>query len=203
LALNLKNGESAMIEKGDLRLVVTYTDSRASKDRLNREKGLRKLEKQVRTGQLTKSSINNRGYNKYLKMDGQIKVAIYFQRFNQDVVWDGLKGYLTNANLSKDEIIANYGHLWQIENDLRIRPIYHRLQRRIETHICISFAVYKIYKELERQLIEKQSQISAEKAIEIAKTIYQIKAETPNGIVSHIMLLTDEQKLLAKMFNFG
>ena len=210
LALNLQNGESAMIEKGDLRLVVTYAESRAGKDHRNREKGLRKLEKQIKTGQLTKSNINNRGYNKYLKMDGQVKITIDYQKFNQDALWDGLKGYLTNAKLSKEEIIENYGHLWQIEkafriskHDLRIRPIYHRLRRRIETHICISFAAYKIYKELERQLKEKQSNLSAEKAIEIAKTIYQIKAKTTNGEVSHIMLLTDEQRLLAKLFDFG
>ena len=56
---------------------------------------------------------------------------------------------------------------------------------------------------LERQLKEKQSNLSAEKAIEIAKTIYQIKAKTTNGEVSHIMLLTDEQRLLAKLFEFG
>ena len=56
---------------------------------------------------------------------------------------------------------------------------------------------------MERQLKEKQSNLSAEKAIEIAKTIYQIKAKTTNGEVSHIMLLTDEQRLLAKLFEFG
>ena len=97
LALNLRNGESAMIEKGDLRLVVTYAESRAGKDRRNREKGLRKLEKQIKTGQLTKSNINSRGYNKYLKMDGQVKITIDYTRFNEDALWDGLKGNLTNA----------------------------------------------------------------------------------------------------------
>jgi transposase len=210
LSLNLKNGESAIVKKDNLRLIVTYSESRAKKDRLNREKGLRKIEKQIRTGRLTKSSINNRGYNKYLKMDGQIKVAIDYKKFESDAAWDGLKGYITNAKLSKDEIIENYGHLWQIEKafrisktDLKIRPIYHRLQRRIETHVCISFVAYKIYKELERQLKEKQSSFSPEKAIEIAKTIYQLKAKTQNGEVSHTMLITEEQKFLAQLFNFG
>jgi len=73
--------------------------------------------------------------------------------------WDGLKGYVTNSNLSKDEIIENYGHLWKIEkafriskHDLKIRPIYHRLQKRIEAHITINFIAYKVYKDLERQL---------------------------------------------------
>jgi transposase len=210
LSLNLKNGESAVVNKDDLKLIITYSDNRAKKDRLNHEKGLRKIEKQIRTGRLTKSSINNRGYNKYLKMDGQINISIDYQKFEADAAWDGLKGYLTNANLSKDEIIENYGHLWQIEKafrisktDLKIRPIYHRLQHRIETHICISFVAYKVYKELERQLKEMQSIISPEKAIEIAKTIYQVKANTQNREVSHIMVITDEQKNLAQIFNFG
>jgi transposase len=93
-----------------------------------------------------------------------------------------LKGYLTNTSLSKGEIIENYGHLWKIEkafriskHDLKIRPIYHRIQRRIEAHITINFAAYKIYKELERQLKEKKSKLSPEQAIEIAKTIYALK----------------------------
>lgn len=210
LSLKLKNGESAVVNKDGLKLIISYSENRAKKDRLNREKGLRKIEKQIRTGRLTKSSINNRGYNKYLKMDGQVKIAVDYQKFEDDAVWDGLKGYLTNARLDKDQIIENYGHLWHIEKafrisktDLKIRPIFHRLQRRIETHVCISFVAYKVYKELERQLKEMQSSLSPEKAIEVAKTIYQVKANIQNAEVTHIMLLTDEQKKLAQLFNIG
>jgi len=45
LALQLSNGESACIQKGDLKLIITYADSRAHKDVYNREKGIRRLEK--------------------------------------------------------------------------------------------------------------------------------------------------------------
>lgn len=210
LSLKLKNTESAVVEKGNLKLIVSYSDNRAKKDLQNRERGLKKLEKQIKTGRLTKSNINNRGYNKYLKMEGNISIVIDYSKFKADSAWDGLKGYLTNANLSKDEVIANYGHLWQIEKafrisktDLKIRPIYHRLQRRIETHICISFVAYKIYKELERQLKNMKSMLSPEKAIEIAKTIYQVRARTQNNDVVHTLLISKEQKYLAKLFGFG
>ena len=210
LALSLKNGESADIEKDRLKLIVTYSGSRAKKDSQNREKGLRKLEKRIKTGKLTKSSINNRGYNKYLKMDGEINIEIDYAKYNADSVWDGLKGYISNAILGKDEIIENYGQLWQIEKafrisktDLRIRPIYHRAQRRIEAHICISFVAYKIYKELERQLKSLNSKLSPEKAIETAKTIYQIKATVKGKSVAQILLINEEQKKLARLFNFG
>lgn len=210
LALELKSGQSAIINKGNLRLIITYSEDRAKKDQYNRKKGLRKLEKQIKSGKLTKSSINNRGYNKFLKLEGKIKVTIDKNKLEQDSKWDGLKGYITNAKLSTEKIIENYQHLWLIEKafrisktDLKIRPVYHSTQRRIEAHICISFVSYKLYKELERQLKERKSSLSPEKAIEIAKTIYQIKANNSNGQVKHILLLTDEQKELAHLFNFG
>jgi transposase len=211
LNLQFKNGESQLIQTNDLKLIVSYSDDRAKKDRYNREKGLRKLEKQVRTGKLTKSSINNRGYNKYLKLEGELNVKIDLEKFNQDAQWDGLKGYITNSSLTKGEILENYHHLWKIEKAFRIaktdliRPIYHRLQRRIEAHICLTFAAYKVYKELERQLKEKQVPYSATKVIEIAQSIFEIEIKTTKSkeIVRKILLVNQEQKDLNKFLKFG
>lgn len=211
LSLDLKNGESTIIKKGDLKLIITYSDKRAKKDKYNRERGLKKLEKRIRTGKLTKASINNRGYNKYLKLEGQINVVIDKSKFEQDAKWDGLKGYLTNAKLSKDEILENYQHLWRIEKafrvvktDLKIRPIYHRKQKRIEAHICLTFVAYKVYKELERQLKEKKSDLSPEKVIEILQSIYQIEIKNPinNESIKKTILLTDEHRQIQTLFDF-
>ena len=212
LALKLNNGESAVIERDNLKLVISYSDSRASKDSYNREKGLRRLEKQINRGRLTKASINNRGYNKFLKLEGEVSISLDREKIIQDSRWDGLKGYISNANLNKDQIIENYQHLWQIEkafriskSDLKIRPIYHRLQRRIEAHICITFTAYKVYKELERQLKESKSKVSPAKAIEIAENIIEVTIQLPqNGeLKSKVLLLTEEQKLLNEIFDLG
>ena len=131
--------------------MVSYSSKRAKKDESNRERGLKRLEKNLRAGKLTKSQINNRGYNKYLKLTGEIAIEIDYDKFYADYKWDGLKGYITNTDLSYKEIIDNYNQLWQIEKafrisktDLRIRPVYHRLRDRIETHICISFVAYAL-----------------------------------------------------------
>jgi len=43
LSLNLKNGESTIIKKGDLKIIIIYSDSRAKKDKYNREKALETL----------------------------------------------------------------------------------------------------------------------------------------------------------------
>lgn len=212
LSLQLKNTESEIIEKGDnIRLIVSYSDSRAKKDRFNRERGLKKLEKQIKSGKLTKSNINNKGYNKFLKLSGEVEISIDTNKIEGDSKWDGLKGYLTNTKLPKSEIIDNYKHLWKIEkafriskHDLRIRPIYHRLNRRIEAHICIAFVAYKVYKELERQLKEKKAELSAEKAIDIAKTIYSLKVIMPKTkeTLTRVLLLNEDQKYLANLFEF-
>ena len=69
---------------GGRRLLVGYTDDRAKKDAYNREKGIRRLEKAYKHGALTKGNINKRGYNKFLSMDGEVKVAINYDRIADD-----------------------------------------------------------------------------------------------------------------------
>lgn len=212
LALDLKNGESIIVKKNEqCNIIISYSDARAKKDNANRERGILKLEKLIKTQKLTKAQINNKGYNKFLKMTGEVNVEVDKSKIREDKKWDGLKGYITNTALTKDEVIENYSHLWRIEKafrvaktDIKIRPIYHQLQRRIEAHICIAFVAYKIYKELERQLKILKTGISPEKAIEIAKTIYCIKAKKlkSNTIFEHVLILNDEQQFLAKLFKF-
>lgn len=188
--LNLKFEEGKLHEIAHRygRLIISYSSKRSSKDRKNREKGLRRLEKKVNSGKLSKKHINNRGYNKYLKLAGNITVSIDYEKFENDSAWDGLKGYVTNTTLSKRKIIEHYQQLWHIEKafrisktDLRIRPVYHRIKRRIEAHICICFAAYTVYKELERLLEENNINLSPEKAIEEIKNIRQLKYMLPKA----------------------
>ena len=210
LRLKLTNGQSKTIKKDDLRMIVTYSDDRAKKDAYNRERGLKKLKKQIQSGKLTKSSINNKGYNKFLRLEGNMSVSLDNQKTQQDALWDGLKGYLTNSTLTNDEILENYRHLWQIEKafrvaktELKIRPVYHYKRRRIEAHICLNFTAYKVYKELERQLKEKGASFSAEKTIEIIQNIYQLSLITPNNeLITKTIILTDEQRQIQELFKF-
>lgn len=204
LSAKLKNGEYTTIEKQQSKLIVQYSENRAKKDAHNRDRGLKRLEKQVKSGKLNKSNINNRGYNKYLKMVGDITISIDKDKYIEDGKWDGLKGYVTNCNLKPEEIIANYKNLWHIEKafrmsktDLRIRPIYHRLRNRIEAHICLSFVAYTIYKELERVLKKEQYPLSVEKAAEITHNMYQVEILLPESQqTKNILLKMDKLQTL-------
>lgn len=210
LSQEINDGQFCEYTRTDTsRLIVGYSERRAGKDKYNRDKGIRRLEKLYKSKKLTKSSINKRGYNKYLKMDGQIHVSINYELFEQDARWDGLKGYITNTKLSAKDVHANYSHLWMIENAFRIakskieiRPMFHFTRKRIEAHVCICFAAYKVYKELERMLREMESDISPDKAIYIAKTICTIVIKLPNTneTIRKVLLLTEKQKRLSKLF---
>ena len=190
-------GQTFRINKaGRTRLIVSYATNRAAKDEHNRNRGLQRLEKRIKTGKLTKSNINNKGYNKYLRMQGDVTIEIDYEKFNHDKVWDGLKGYATNTILRDKQVIENYKNLWHIERafrmsktDLRIRPIYHRLRHRIEAHICISFTAYCIYKELERLLYKEKSSLSLKKAAELTHSMYQITYMLPESKHSKSQLL--------------
>ena len=202
----LSNGQSVVIEhEQDRRLIVSYSDQRAKRDRYNRRRGLARLRKQIGSGRMTKEQLNNRGYNKFLRLTGEVTVEIDEAKIAQAGRWDGLKGYITNTDLPPAEIIENYGQLWQIERafrisktDLRIRPMYHRRRRRIEAHILVAFVAYTIYKELERRLNEKKMPISPKRAAELTQTMYEMTFRFPEDPENQRILLKmdPEQQLL-------
>jgi len=211
LSNSFEDGQMLTVNKGaHTRLIVAFANNRAIKDEHNRKRGLQRLEKQIKAGKLTKSNINNKGYNKYLKLQGDVSIEIDYEKFNNDKSWDGLKGYITNTKLTDRQVIENYKNLWHIEKafrmsktDLRIRPIYHRLKHRIEAHVCISFTAYCIYKELERVLHKDKSGISLKKATELTHNMYQITFTLPESKHTKSMLLKmdDEQAQLFQIIN--
>lgn len=209
LGLKLGYGQVRVIRRDKTsRLIVSMSQKRAAKDVRNRRLGLNRLEKRLGAGRLTKSSINNKGYNRYLEMEGEVSIRINYDKFNADAAWDGIKAYMTNTSLSKQKIIESYSNLWFIERafrmnktDLRIRPVYHRLRNRIEGHICICFTAYTIMLELERRLKVEDSDISLERAREITKTMYRLSFRLPESKAErHVILgMTLEQQQLVEI----
>lgn len=207
--LNQPKIDRQMVEfnKGDgKRLLVGYSEERARKDAYNREKGLRRLEKAYRRGSLTKDHINKRGYNKFLTMEGDVRVSIDYDKLEADAKWDGLKGYLTNTDIPSSQVYAAYHNLWHVERAFRIskskieiRPMFHFTRRRIEAHVCICFVALKVYKELERLLKLAGIKMSVDKVLALAQTIVTIQVSLPQNkqTISKTMLLKRHQSIAA------
>lgn len=205
-AQNLKDSDSFVIKKKDkTKLIITFSTKRQKKDAFNREKGLRKLRERVKFGHLTKESINNRGYNKFLILKGSVGVELDEDKVKEDQKWDGLKGFVTNTRLKPGQIVENYRHLWQIEKafrisktDLKIRPIHHYLKKRIKAHICIAFVAYTIYKELERLLYKHEVGFSPKRAAELTHNMYELEYTLPHSKKKEqtILKMDEEQQIL-------
>lgn len=210
LSLEKQDGQFYEIQKsGNCRLIINYSEKRAKKDFHNREKGVKRLFKDFGKGKVTKENINKRGYNKFLELTDDVGVRISKDKIADDTKWDGFKGYLTNTDLLAKDVYEQYTGLWVIERAYRVtkgtldlRPVFHFTPRRIEAHICICFIAYKVYKELERVLRINQINISADKCLNIAKTITTIKIKMPlhNRTKSKTLILTDQHKKIAELF---
>jgi len=193
------------------RLILTYSSQRAKKDKRLREKALEKLKAKIAySNNITKSDLKLSHYAKYLDITDNCKVEFKLnkQKVDKDAQLDGIKGFLTNdTTLSHKDIISHYQNLWHIEKafrisktDLKIRPIYHRVENRIYAHILISFIAYAIYKEFEIKTrdLKKEYQISYKILRDLIKHIFAI--EFDDGELLPIKLSEIQQKLYDALF---
>lgn len=126
------------------RLVLSYSTSRAKKDKYNRDKALERLKKKIESSKaITKKDLKLSYYAKYLNLDDHkcdITFNINDKKVDNDAKLDGIKGFITNDfTLTPNEIIEHYNNQYAVEQafrisktDLKIRPIYHRLETRIK-----------------------------------------------------------------------
>jgi transposase len=211
--LTLEKTDGCFHELGKLpksRLIVGYTENRAKKDRYNRERGIRRLKTTFKSGTLTKENINKRGYNKFLDISDNVQVTLNQEKIADDEKWDGLKGYLTNTNLSASEVCKQYNGLWVIEKAYRVtkgtlemRPMFHFTPKRIEAHVCICFVAYKVYKEMERILKLNNIYLSVDKVLNIAKTITTLIVKLPASgeTLTKTMIITARHKSISLLFD--
>jgi len=210
-SLNKIDGAFYEYQKSEkCRLIVGYSGKRAKRDTYNREKGIRRLEKEFKKGSVTKDKINKRGYNKFLEICNNVIVKINYEKIKDDELWDGLKGCITNTVLPVNLIYEQYKCLWQIERAFRIskgtlelRPMFHFTKKRIDAHVCICFVAYKVYKELERILKASNINLSVDSVLNIAKTITTMKIKLPvsGETMTKTMLLTSKHKSIEMLFD--
>ena len=199
-----------VLDKGrHKRLLVGYSAGRAALVAKNREKGVKKLKAKYATGTVTKSKITQRGYNRFLKVTGgdRITVAVDDDMVAKDAKWDGLKVYVTNAEMTPSAIVEAYHQLYNVEQSFRIskskveiRPIFHFNEDRIKAHISICFVALKVYRELDRMLKNNRMKLSVDTVLGIAKTIPTIKVKVAEGTLARTLFLTKRQQLIKPLF---
>ena len=159
-------------------IVVFYSEKMKRRDEEKRQKILDKLQEVSHRGEIsTARLIKNTGIRKFMEK-AKGKLRIDENKIQEDMKWDGLFGVCSNReNGCPVELIRSYRSLWKIEelfrinkHTLKMRPIYHRISRRIRSHIMICFLSYSILKWTEINLRKAGLFFSPQELIDILKT---------------------------------
>lgn len=98
-------------EKNNRKIISTYSKKRAEKDRKDRDRLVKKLEKKLQNCKDAKRLINNKGYLKYTDISGKSIAKIDEEKILKDAKWDGLHGVITNKPIVGCEIYEEYRRL--------------------------------------------------------------------------------------------
>jgi transposase len=155
------------------RLVVSYNESRARKDKGDRERLIAKLKSKLGKNNQTnpKKLITNNGYLKFVNEQREGKLILNEDKIIQDELWDGLHGIITSKREAPaQELLQDYRRLWIIEESFRInkhslsmRPIYHFRTKRIKAHILICYLAFAIARITQERIKIFDESISVEK----------------------------------------
>jgi transposase len=193
-----------LVERDSELYVLTRSAERAEKERAIRlralhglRKDLAKLSKTVRSGRLRKRDL-------ILKRLGRLEERWptawpYLKEVeltDRDLVWswDRRKlrsawlqqgAYLLRTNLTKEEpakLWAQYVQLTEVESvfrtlksELNLRPIWHRIQHRVEAHILIAFLGYCLWICLKRKLKAAATSLTPAQVLHSLKQILLVE----------------------------
>jgi transposase len=139
------------------RYVVCLNEEERRKDAHDREAIVAHLKEQLRQGD--KSLVGNKGYRRYLKVQGDDHFAIDEKQIKIEARYDGLWVLRTNTVYNAETVAHVYKALWTVEDIIRTaksiidtRPIYHRCNETIRGHVFCSFLALLLKTELERRM---------------------------------------------------
>lgn len=155
-------------------LIVTYSPSRAFKDKEDRERLLKKLRSKlsVKSEATVKQLINNNGLKKFTDVKDGSQVMLNEEAVAEDATWDGFHGIAVSnsAKLTVEQALARYKDLWRVEETFRIakctlktRPIFHWTPIRIRSHVLLCFMTLFLERLLEILLRKNNTPLTPDK----------------------------------------
>jgi transposase len=144
----------------DRRYVVCLNEEQKRKEVHDREAIVEHLREQLKHGE--KSLIGNKGYRKYIKVEGENRFTIDETKIEAEARYDGKWVLRTNLDLPAEEVALKYKQLWMVEDIFRTlksiletRPIYHKCTETIRGHVFCSFLALCLRKDLADRLASR------------------------------------------------
>jgi hypothetical protein len=139
------------------RYVVCVNEDEVKKDRADREAIVAGLREQLRAGD--KSLVGNKGYRRFLKVQGPGHFAIDEAKIAEEARYDGTWVLRTSTDFPAAAVALQFKRLWLVEQWFRsckslleTRPIYHQRDATIRGHVFCSFLALLLRYELQARL---------------------------------------------------
>ena len=137
--------------------MVCVNEDEVRKDRADREAIVAGLREQLRAGD--KALVGNKGYRRFLKVEGPGHFAIDEAKIAEEARYDGTWVLRTSTDLPTAEVALQFKRLWLVEQWFRAcksllatRPIYHQRDATIRGHVFCSFLALLLRYELQTRL---------------------------------------------------
>ena len=137
--------------------MVGVNSEEVASDRTKREALVTALREHLHKGD--KSLVGNKGYRRYLKVEGEGHFAIDEAKLQTEARYDGTGVLRTNTQLPTAAVALQYKKLWQVEQWFRsckslleTRPIYHQCDATLRGPVFCSFLALVLRQELQARL---------------------------------------------------
>ena len=163
------------------RYIVCLNEEERRKDAHDREAIVAHLKEQLRRGD--KSLVGNKGYRRFLKVEGKDHFALDEEQIEADARYDGLWVLRTNTVYNAETVAHVYKNLWTVEaifrttkSILETRPIYHRWNETICGHVFCSFLALLLKHDLESRMRQAGMQWEWAEVIRGLDNLHQVQA---------------------------
>jgi transposase len=163
------------------RYIVCLNEEERRKDAHDREAILAHLKEQLRRGD--KSLVGNKGYRRYLKLQGSGHFTIDEKQLKAEQRYDGIWVLRTNTDYNKETVAHVYKSLWVVEDIFRTtksiletRPIYHKRDETIRGHVFCSFLALLLKQQLESRMKQAALQWEWKEVIRGLDALQQVEA---------------------------
>lgn len=165
------------------KIIITYSQTRAKKDRIDRQRMVEKAEALLKDFSKIKAS-NRRGTKKYIKQEtSNINYFLDTEAIDSDSRFDGYCAIATNQDVVRaEDVISAYHNLWRIEQSFRImktslevKPVFVWTPKRIKGHFVICFLAFLLARHIEYKLNKNGISASAEKIRDALNSLNFVK----------------------------
>jgi transposase len=163
------------------RYIVCLNEEERRKDAHDREAIVAHLKEQLRNGD--KSLVGNKGYRRYLKVEGSGHFVIDEKQVKAEERYDGIWVLRTNTVYNTETVAHVYKALWTVEDIIRTsksiletRPIYHKRNETIRGHVFCSFLALVLKQELESRMQQAQLEWEWKEVIRGLDALQQVEA---------------------------